>query len=373
MVERGDEQISEPPTPAGEIPAANRRRPRQPAPTPPQRTTRGRDAITSEEREAPFSDDPILVRWERQAAAARPDQLPLFAPGAAGQLTPLLGGLSPLTPGASLNLARSWYRRELEQGKRPRNTIESYCYDLMVLESLIGSQPINQIERRDIARYLGEANSRTTRKRRLTSVRRFFQFLIEEAMVLTIDPTAGYYPHLIELRSPVPLFPDEQEALMVAAESDEAWSALAIWLMLRLGLSRSELLALRRDHIDLTDPERPIVFVFYDVARKRDKERKLAADAEFASLYATYLAERSPVDLLFAVVPPTINVMVERVRNAAGINKEVTPQTLRHTFAVERAKAGADETQLLALLGLADDPRNRASVDRYLKLAGPPL
>jgi integrase/recombinase XerD len=354
-------------------PASSRRRPRQPAPKPLPRTTGGRDAVTSEEREAPYSDDPILLQWERGEAAARPDQLSLFAPGAAGQLTPLLGGLSPLTPGSSLKLARSWYRRELEQGKRPRNTVESYCYDLMVLETLIGAQPINQIERRDIARYLGEANSRTTRKRRLTSARRFFQFLIEEARVLTADPTAGYYPHLIELRSPVPLFPDEQEALLVAAESDEAWSAPAIWLMLRLGLSRAELLALRRDHIDLTEPEQPVVFVFYDDARKHDKERKLAADEQFAHLYASYLTERTPVDLLFAMVPPTVNVMVERVRNAAGISKDVTPQTLRHTFAVERAKAGADETQLLALLGLADDPRNRASVERYLKLAGPPL
>jgi integrase/recombinase XerD len=34
---------------------------------------------------------------------------------------------------------------------------------------------------------------------------------------------------------------------------------------------------------------------------------------------------------------------------------------------------GATEDDLLALLGLADDPRNRASVQRYLKLAEPAL
>jgi integrase/recombinase XerD len=61
------------------------------------------------------------------------------------------------------------------------------------------------------------------------------------------------------------------------------------------------------------------------------------------------------------------------VRQAAAIEKEVTPQTLRHTFAVDRANAGASEEDLLALLGLADDARNRASVQRYLKLAAPPL
>ena len=59
--------------------------------------------------------------------------------------------------------------------------------------------------------------------------------------------------------------------------------------------------------------------------------------------------------------------------DAAGMDRTVTPQTLRHTFAVERARAGADAGHLLELLGLVDDPRNRASVDRYLRLAEPPL
>ncbi|MBW3632935.1 MAG: tyrosine-type recombinase/integrase, partial [Chloroflexi bacterium] len=82
---------------------------------------------------------------------------------------------------------------------------------------------------------------------------------------------------------------------------------------------------------------------------------------------------RSPVDLLFPVGPQAVNGMVDRVREAAGIQKEVTPQTLRHSFAVDRAQAGATEEDLLAILGLADDARNRASVQRYLKLAAPPL
>jgi integrase/recombinase XerD len=143
--------------------------------------------------------------------------------------------------------------------------------------------------------------------------------------------------------------------------------------MLRLGLTRGELLALRRDHIDLADPAQPIVYVFYDDVTKRGKERKLAAGSEFAEIYAAYLDARAPADLLFPVGFQAVNGMVNRVRDAAGLSKKVTPETLRHTFAVDRAKDGADEKQLLALLGLADDPRNRDSVRRYLKLAEPPL
>lgn len=337
------------------------------------RATAGRNALTAEERAAPYTDDPALLKQEKRAAADVPSQLALFAPGPGGRFTPLLGGLPALEPSSSLDLARAWYRRDLEQSKRPHNTIESYCYDLTILEHLIGPKPINRIDRNDIARLLGEAGNRATRKRRLTSARRFFAFLVADAKVLETDPTTGFYPHTIQLRSPVPLFADEQAALLAAASEDEPWSLPAIWLMLRLGLTRSELLALRRDHIDLADPARPVVFVFYDDAAKRGKERKLAADAEFAAAYDAFLDEKSPVDILFPFGPQAVNGMVERVRQAAGIRKEVTPQTLRHTFAVGAAAKGADETQLLALLGLADDPRNRASVRRYLKLAEPPV
>ena len=331
------------------------------------------DGLTTVERERPHSDDPALLAKEERFAAAAPDQLPLFVPGPAGAFSPALGGLPVLSSHSSLDLARAWYRRELEQAGRPTNTVESYCYDLVVLEKLIGPKPIESIGQSDIARLLGDANGRATRKRRLTSARRFFRFLIDDARVLRRDPTEGHYPHTIPLRSPVPLFAAEQDALLDAAAADEDWSLPAIWLMLRLGLTRAELLALRREHIDLDDAAGPIVYVFYDDVTKRGKERKLAAGQEFEAMYTAFLEARSPVDHLFPVGPQAVNGMVDRVRGAAGIEKDVTPQTLRHSFAVDRATAGAGEEDLLAILGLANDARNRASVQRYLKLAAPPL
>lgn len=335
---------------------------------------RGRDGVTTEERERPPGELDKRVRAEATAHATRPDQLPLFEhlPESPYDDT-IATDLPPLSASASLPLARSWYRHMLERARRPANTIQSYTYDLTVLEHLIGPKPLNRITGGDIAKYLGEASSKTTRKRRLTSARRFFRYLLEDAKVLKFDPTEGYFPHSIQLRLPVPLFVDEQEAMMDAARDDEPWSAVAIWLMMRLGLTRSELLALDRDHIDRTDPEHPVVYIFYDDLTKQSKERKLAANAEFSTLYDAFVEMRNPAGRLFPVGPQAINGMVERVRRAAGITKDVTPNTLRHTFAVEAARRGADVPDLLALLGLADDPRNRASVGRYIRLAAPAL
>jgi integrase/recombinase XerD len=328
---------------------------------------RGQDGVTQEERDLAPADDTTLRELERDAAIEPPRQPPLFEFDASGT-APEIASLPELNPHSSLALARSWYRRDLERARRPRNTIESYCYDLMVLEQLVGPKSLEDITRRDIARYLGDATSKATRKRRLTSGRRFFRFLIEER-VLDRDPTEGYYPHSIELRLPLPLFAAEQASMLEAAREDEPWSAVAIWLMMRLGLTRSELLGLRRDHIDRSHPGAPVIYVYYPELTKSSKERSLVANQEFADLYDQFLADEDVTDELFPVGPPAVNGMVERVRKSAAITKAVTPQTLRHTFAVERARDGADQEQLLALLGLSDDPRNRASVDRYIKLA----
>jgi integrase/recombinase XerD len=334
----------------------------------------GVDGVTAEDRDRPAGETPSRYAAEEKTRRSLPDQLPLFAhmPESPGDRT-IPTDLSELRQGSSLTLARSWYRHDLERRRRPRNTIESYSYDLMVLEHLIGPKPLNRITGSDIARYLGEASSKSTRKRRLTSARRFFHYLVHDTKVLKFDPTDGFYPHRIPPGTPRPLFENEQVAILNAARADEPWSAVAIWLMMRLGLTRSELLALQRDHIDRTNPGQPIVHIYYDDVTKQSKERKLAADEEFSEMYDAFLEARDPESTLFPVGRQAVNGMVERVRRAAGIDKDVTPTTLRHTFAIAEARKGANEDRLLALLGLADDPRNRSTVRGYIAHAAPPL
>ncbi len=354
-------------------PSRGRRHPAPQSAALPHRTTRGRDAVTADEREAAPSNSRAMSALEADEHRLRPEQLALVDHLPRGSSTPLLGGLAPLESTSSLPLARSWYRRELEQARRPKNTVESYSYDLQTLETMIGPKPLHRIDRADVARYLGEAETRSTRKRRLTTIRRFFRFLIDDARVLKVDPTEGFFPHLITLRLLIPLFPNEQEALLDAADADEPWSAPAVHLMLRLGLTRGELLGLRPDHIDRSDGAQPVVFVGFETTAKRGLERRMAADDAFLRRLDEYLAGGEPVDTLFPVGPPAVNAMVDRVRKRAGLAKGITPQTLRYTFAVEHARQGADTDRLLELLGLVDDPRNRTSVGRYLQLASPPL
>lgn len=61
--------------------------------------------------------------------------------------------------------------------------------------------------------------------------------------------------------------------------------------------------------------------------------------------------------------------MVERVATIAGINRKITPQLLRQTAAVELARNDKSVNQMLTLLGMANDARNRETVRMYIAMA----
>lgn len=308
-----------------------------------------------------------------------PYQPPLFTLTPRGELIRPVGEIPVLSASSSLEVARWWYRRHLEQEHRPLNTIASYMYDLALFQDYVGPLAVERITRQHIGTFLDQALNKSTRKRRLTSIGGLFDYLIKDEKVLTNDPSDGFYPDFIPLKTPEVLFPGEQDAILQAAHDENLRSYLIVWLLLRLGLTRAELLSLKVDHVELTDPERPVVYIYYEDPRWQPKERKLAADATFGTAFRQFLAEYKPERRLFEMMPQSVNKLVDRVAAAAGIRKRVTPQSLRDTYAVEQAKdligqpQGAIERHLLQILGLAPDSRNRRSVGRYIKLAAPPI
>ena len=302
-----------------------------------------------------------------------PYQPPLFTVTARGELIRPVAEIPDLTASSSLEIARWWYRRHLEQERRPINTITSYMYDLALLQDFIGPKPVERITPLDVRRFLDLAQNKSTRKRRLTSIGGLFRYLIKDEKILTEDPSDKFFPDFIQLKTPQVLFPDEQERLLEAAKAENLRTYLIVWLLLKLGLTRAELLALKVDHIDMSDAEHPLVYIFYEDVRWQPKERKLAATAEFGEAFKQFLVDYHPERRLFEMMPQSVNKLVDRVALAAKISKRVTPQSLRDTYAVEQAKLGATETKLLQILGLAPDSRNRRSVQRYTKLASPPV
>lgn len=274
-----------------------------------------------------------------------------------------------LSSNSPLDVARWWFRTHLESLNRPKNTVASYMYDLAGFEEYTGPKSLDKVTAGDIASYLAQSLKKSTRKRRLTSLGAFFKYLIQTEKVLDKDPTDNFFADFIPLKIPNVLTGREQELLLEAAQRENSRTYMMISFMLKLGFTRTELLAIQPEHVDVADAQTAQVYVSYDDKRWQKKERKLVAAPEFAPAFQRYLSEFAPSRKLFEMLPQSVNKLVERVARDAGINKKVTPQSLRDTFAVEEARNGANSSDLLKILGLAPDPRNRMSVDRYIKLA----
>lgn len=298
-------------------------------------------------------------------------QLALFEPPASPHSRPQLTSPDALSADSTLDSARWWYKVYLESQDHPPNTVAAYTNDLSILQAQVGTRPIRLIDAEDIGAYLDSAKKKSTRKRRLTSVREFYDFLINAKKVVTYDPTEPFFPERIHLKTPIPLFEGERAQLLATALEDSPRSYLMVYCMLELGINRTELLNLRKGHIDNTVQDRPVVYVQYDNPRWRHKERRLQADERFAAAFTEYEPNMAD-ERLFPMLPQVVNSVLHRLVRTAGLDRQVTPQSLRDTFGVEQARRGRSEDELLAVLGLADDPRNRDSVRRYLKLAEPP-
>ncbi|HUS13850.1 MAG TPA: site-specific integrase, partial [Chloroflexia bacterium] len=188
-----------------------------------------------------------------------PYQPPLFTLTGRGELIRPVAEIPNLTASSSLEVARWWYRRHLEQERRPLNTTNSYMYDLSLLQDFLGPKPVERITEGDIRRFLDLAQNKSTRKRRLTSIGGLFRYLIKDERILTQDPSDKFFPDFIQLKTPQVLFPDEQEKMLAAAREENLRTYLIVWLLLKLGLTRAELLALKVDHVDMSDPAAPLV------------------------------------------------------------------------------------------------------------------
>ncbi len=245
-------------------------------------------------------------------------------------------------------------------------------YDLVGFEDITGSKPLEKINRDDVATFLTNSLKKSTRKRRLTSLGAFFKYLINIEKILEKDPTDNFYSDFVPLKTPLVLNKDEQKALLSAAERENVRTYLMVYFILKLGFTRTELLAIQPEHVNVIDPNHPRVFVYYEDQRWNKKQRELKPGPGFTPFYLRYLEEFFPGKKLFEMLPQSVNKLVERAAREAGINKKVTPQSLRDTYGVEEARNGADVSYLLSILGLAPDPRNKMSVDRYLKLAAKP-
>jgi site-specific recombinase XerD len=132
-------------------------------------------------------------------------------------------------------------------------------------------------------------------------------------------------------------------------------------LLFSSGLRVSELCNLNRDHINLNRGE-------FMVRGKGQKDRPVFVSPEATECLAAYLETRNdsakPLFIRysglkqgdsggesFRLTPRSVQRMVSQYAKLAGITKQVSPHTLRHSFATDLLMNGADLRSVQSMLG----------------------
>ncbi|MBL1293953.1 MAG: site-specific tyrosine recombinase XerD [Thiotrichales bacterium] len=247
-----------------------------------------------------------------------------------------------------------------------KNTLSAYRSDLSQLalwQKKNNKMRLFDLKREHLLRYLAhiqqQGKSSRTNARLLSSVKRLFQYLIRENE-LAVDPTAQIDSPRYMKALPSSLTESETEALLNAPDGDNAQGQRDQAMLETLyasGLRVSELIGLQLSQLNLNEG-------LVRVVGKGDKERLVPLGENAILSVQHYLTNARPEllkgrqsDAVFVsnrgqgMTRQTFWYLIKRYVIIAGINKPVSPHTLRHAFATHLLNHGADLRVLQMLLG----------------------
>lgn len=274
-----------------------------------------------------------------------------------------------LTAAASLNSALAAWQEHMRREDLSEHTIRAFGSDLRLLARYAGpGTAIGEFNTQDLNDFLrwdqtgrGVSITPKTYARRITAVKSFFRWLVASGVV-PFDPAEPVIQHSVQSPLPEYLHPEEVERARLAAEKMRAGATgkkpdsrpfVLLHLLLQTGIKKGECVALIPNHIDLSNPDGPVLFVRYPNPRQRFKERKLKLDPAWVPAYKEYLAEHRPETRLFPWSPRRLEYMLEDIGKLAGLEKRLSFDCLRWTCAVRDRRAGMEPDKIRQKLGLS--------------------
>jgi site-specific recombinase XerD len=295
------------------------------------------------------------------------EQLPLYGTPSAETVLPTPAAAPPapvLGAGSPPNAAIGEWCDHLRHENSPENTIKAFGGDLRQLSTFLGAaKNLGQVTTPELNEWLVwqrtvKRCSPKTYARRITSLKAFFRWLIDKN-IISHDPAAAIIQHTVLSPLPDILSALEVDAALSAAEAlrqaekPDPRPYVLFGLLLETGIKKGECLALVPNHVDLSEPDDPVLWVRYPNPRYRFKERKLKLSADWVAAYRDYLTQFSPRDKLFPWSPRRLEYMLEEIGQLAGIPKRLSFDMCRWTCAVREARSGTDFDRIRQKLGLS--------------------
>jgi len=249
-----------------------------------------------------------------------------------------------------------------------RNTLDSYRSDLLAFAGWLGSRnsSLLQASRLEVMDYLAHrlqaGNQARSTARLLSCLRGFYRHQLRERLVAA-DPTLRV--DAPQLGRPLPKSLTEEDVERLLAAPDVATplglrDRAMLELLYASGLRVTEL-------VTLTLPQLGLRQGVVRVTGKGSKERLVPLGDEAVAWLTRYIEEARPALLgeagaivLFpsrrgmAMTRQTFWHRIKQVARMAGIDKAISPHTLRHAFATHLLNHGADLRVVQMLLGHSD-------------------
>lgn len=249
------------------------------------------------------------------------------------------------------------------------NTVEAYFSDLQQWQIFLKENKIEEVGKVDeklILLYLNslqeEGKAVTTVSRHLATLKAFFRFLTQEG-IIGINPTAKLETPKTAYRLPRVMQEKEVEKLLEQPRTNKP-AGLRDKAMLELlyatGMRVTELVSLDMDQINLDagfllcigKGSKERIIPFGSIASKYLKEylefgrRELVGKKTSNALFLNHLGTRLTRQGFWKILKKYVN--------EAGIKTNVTPHTLRHSFATHLLEHGADLRAVQEMLGHSD-------------------
>ncbi len=250
------------------------------------------------------------------------------------------------------------YYLKIERGLSP-NTVAGYLSDISLFFEESGLEPAS-VAPADIVDYLSERSdtlSKRSQARLLSAFRSFFDWMILEG-AMKENPCDGVDPPKIGRYLPEVLSVQEVDDIIASVDTSTPAGLrdrAILEVLYGCGLRVSEAAGLRLSDIFAKEG-------FLRIVGKGDKERiiplgEMAAEA----LEAWYGARPEPCrgyeDFVFlnrsgkSLSRVSIFNMVKKQAMLAGVRKEISPHTFRHSFATHLVENGADLRVVQEMLG----------------------
>ena len=248
------------------------------------------------------------------------------------------------------------------------NTELSYRRDLKKLLLFLHSKGLNDlvdVKKEDLEEYVASMKEQhfatATVSRNIASMKAFFHFLCQEKLIEK-DISESLKAPKIEKKMPEILTTEEVVRLLEQPSGDspkEVRDKAMLELLYATGIRVTELITLKISEVNL-----PMSFI---VCRDAHKERAIPFGMAAKNALIKYLTEAreqmvedKSSDILFANCSGSpmsrqgFWKLIKYYSKKAGITADITPHTLRHSFAAHLVENGADLRSVQEMLGHSD-------------------